>query len=346
MYFLISRKLYKVKIDFVIPWVDGSDPVWISERNKYSSAFADEIKANGDDRYRDWGLLRYFFRSVAENASWVGTIHFLTFGHLPEWLDISHPKIHIVRHSDYIPSEYLPTFNSNVIELNVHRIEDLAEHFVLFNDDLVIINPVSEDDFFHKGFPRITAILSAAAVSRKDDFYVPVNVVSVLNDHFSPRDCIKRHPFKWINPMYGLALFGTFAMLPFAGFRGFYEPHLCNAFLKSTFKEVWEAEGEELSKTCSHRFREVTDVSNWLIKDWQCAKGDFFPRSIAFGRNFNLASESDSVLSAAESYLRKRKGKVVCLNDGPMLPSQYEITRKRILACLNELFPCKCEFEL
>lgn len=52
------------KIDFVIPWVDGSDPNWISEFNKYSP----ESKKSGSDsraeRYQDYGLLRYWFRGV------------------------------------------------------------------------------------------------------------------------------------------------------------------------------------------------------------------------------------------------------------------------------------------
>ena len=58
------------KIDFVIPWVDGSDPEWISERDAYSKNRDGSDPANGDDRYRDWGLLKYFFRSIAKNAPW------------------------------------------------------------------------------------------------------------------------------------------------------------------------------------------------------------------------------------------------------------------------------------
>ena len=82
------------------------------------------------------------------------------------------------------------------------------------------------------------------------------------------------------------------------------------------------------------------------MKDWQCAKGDFYPRPISFGKSFNLGIDFDSTLEEAESYLRGRKGKVVCLNDGDLTPEQYETARTRILACLDELFPEKCEFEL
>jgi hypothetical protein len=53
-----------------------------------------------------------------------------------------------VKHEDYIPKEYLPTFNANTIELNFHRIKELSEHFVYFNDDTFITNYMNESDFF------------------------------------------------------------------------------------------------------------------------------------------------------------------------------------------------------
>ena len=34
-----------------------------------------------------------------------------------------------MRHEDYIPGEFLPTFNSHTIELNFHRIPGLSEQF-------------------------------------------------------------------------------------------------------------------------------------------------------------------------------------------------------------------------
>ena len=37
------------------------------------------------------------------------------------------PKLKLVSHKDYIPAEYLPTFNSNVIELWLHKIPELRK---------------------------------------------------------------------------------------------------------------------------------------------------------------------------------------------------------------------------
>lgn len=56
-------------------------------------------------------------------------------GQKPERLNENHPKLVLMNHKDYIPSDYLPTFNSQTIKLNLHRIPDLSEKFVLFIDD-------------------------------------------------------------------------------------------------------------------------------------------------------------------------------------------------------------------
>ena len=143
------------RIDFVIPWVDGSDPEWLKERNAVSSDIGksvsseggcgsdslkngDSIEDNSGARYYSWDNLQYWFRGVEKFAPWVNKIHFVTWGHIPPWMNTDAPKLHIVNHKDYIPEQFLPTFNSNTIELNFHRIEGLSEKFVYFNDDTFI----------------------------------------------------------------------------------------------------------------------------------------------------------------------------------------------------------------
>ena len=56
-------------IDVVILWVDGSDPEWLAQKGKYlPPAAADSSSAN---RYRDWGILPYWFRAIEKFAPWV-----------------------------------------------------------------------------------------------------------------------------------------------------------------------------------------------------------------------------------------------------------------------------------
>ena len=138
------------KIDFVLTWVDGTDPKWIAEKRKYEKQIIESSEeANAECRYRpETEMLRYWFRGVEKFAPWVNKIHFVTCGQKPYWLNGNHKKLNLVNHNDYIPSQYLPTFSSNVIELNLHRLPNLKEQFVLFNDDMYLLQPIRESFYF------------------------------------------------------------------------------------------------------------------------------------------------------------------------------------------------------
>lgn len=161
----------ETQIDFVIAWVDGGDPAWQRERDRYGKMGektaveeTGEREKSGvacdtrDVRYRDWDCLRFWFRSVEQNAPWVHKIYFVTWGHVPKWLNGNHPKLEIVRHEDYIPGEFLPTFNSHTIELNFHRIPGLSEQFVYFNDDMFLLQQVSPGQFFRDRKAGLTCL--------------------------------------------------------------------------------------------------------------------------------------------------------------------------------------------
>ena len=148
-------------IDFVVTWVDGNDQAWREEKEQYWSRIHGgevSIKGNGFERYRDWDQFMYWFRAVEMYAPWVRYVYLVTWGHVPKWLNLNHPKLRIIKHPDYIDREYLPTFQSIPIEINLHRINDLSEHFVYFNDDQLLTSPVLPVDFFVGGVPKHCAI--------------------------------------------------------------------------------------------------------------------------------------------------------------------------------------------
>ena len=209
-------------IDFVIPWVDGSDPAWIEEFNKYCPEDKRIIDAS-EKRYRDFGLLRYWFRGVEQFAPWVRKVHFVTCGQKPDWLNLSAPKLHWVQHKDYIPQEYLPVFSSHPIELMMHKIPGIAEQIVYFNDDLFLTSPVRKKFFFRNGLPCDSAILGT--ISLTDIGHILLNNNNLINSVFSKKKVIRGNLGKWLNVKYGKALARTLLLLPYAGFTGFYNPH-------------------------------------------------------------------------------------------------------------------------
>lgn len=330
-------------IDFIIAWVDGSDEKWRMEKQKYAKG---DI-AQSDDReirFKDLGTLRYWFRAVEKYAPWVRKIHFVTWGHIPEWLNINHPKINIVKHEDYIPEQYLPTFSSHTIELNFHRIQDLAEHFVYFNDDMYLTAPVQPCDFFYKGLPRDVAAINAKwFVEGNTPAYVQIRDTAIINKYFNKNMVIGRNLFGWFNLKYGALNLRTLALLPWPKFITLHTMHLPTSFLKSTFIEVWEKERQVLDNTCMHKIRSYLDVNQWLFQFWQICSNKFCPASIHRGKGFVLG-ESEKCNRAVYRAIRTNKYKLLCVGEGDKL-YDYEGVNRELQTSFHSILPNKSEYE-
>ncbi len=136
--------------DIVITWVDPSDPDWRNAYDRYRRFEpGQDDQSAGPRRYRDLGLLRYAIRAIFRNAGWLRTLHLVTAGHAPDWLDLAHPRINLVPHDQiFRDPENLPTFNSVAIEGQLHRIPDLSERFLYLNDDVLMLRQTRSSDFF------------------------------------------------------------------------------------------------------------------------------------------------------------------------------------------------------
>ncbi len=325
-----------MKIDFVLTWVDMNDPKWQKEYLKYNKDI-DPIK------YRDWDNLKYWFRGVEKYASWVNKIHFITYGHLPSWLNANNPKLNIVNHKDYIPKEYLPTFNSHTIELNFHNIKDLAEHFVYFNDDTFIVNYLKPEDFFKNNLPCDYAILNPIISINNDHFSnIVTNNMALINRNFNKKECLKQNRFKYLNLKYGHNLIRSLLLMPWDRFPGFYSAHLPNAYLKSTFKTIWEKETQELHNTCLCKIRNnYTNVNQWIVKYWQYASGTFYPRNLKLGKYFEITDSNEEL----KKFIKNKRMPLVCLNDSPKI-SDFNKTKEELIATFESILSEKSSFEL
>lgn len=329
------------KIDFIMTWVDGSDTEWLKEKAKYDGTTI--TTANSEVRYRDWDNLQYWFRSVEKYAPWVNKIHFVTWGHVPAWLDTNNPKINIVKHSDFIPAEYLPTFSSHTIELNLHRIEGLAEQFVYFNDDIFLNAPVKPEDFFKNGLPCDTAAQNCIFFGKDSAGFFHGADIMVINSHFNKKVCIKKNWKKWLNPKNGLNnVAKTLLLYPWPWFPGMYFQHVSTSYLKSTFNKVWEEEFEILDKTCSHKFRKTGDVNQWVMKFWQLADGKFNVRPDDFARCYHVKKSNYKAMCRD---LRRGTHPMICINDNART-FHFEAKKKQVNAIFNRRLPEQSSFEL
>lgn len=329
------------KIDFVIPWVDGGDPEWIAQKAKYSGQV---LTGNEAERFRDWEQLKYWFRGVEKFAPWVNKIHFITCGHVPEWLNLDHPKLHWVKHEDYIPAEYLPVFSSHPIELNMHRIEGLSEKFVYFNDDFFLIDRVEPTDFFRDGIPCSTAGLSIPGEVGPAYASILCANYAFINKHFRSREVMKKHIGKFIHPVYGLKHnLKSVLLLPYcqAFFPGLYFGHTPNAYLKSTLEEIWDKDPDVLHETCTHRFRSPLDVAQNIFLWWQWCKGQIVPQDIRKMSKYILVSSEDEILTDMISNQRKP---ILILNDTDHV--DFEHKKQVINGAFDVILGEKSSFEL
>ena len=173
---MTERRLCNGPIDVVFTWVNGSDPIQQENLRKY--------KGNPERltiMYRDYGTLRFAMRSIEKFAPWINHIFLLTNGQQPDWYNKSAEKFvsflslqficcfssrllslslsiclflllfirtTLVTHEQVFSNlKNLPTFNSNAIESNLHKIPGLSDCFLFMNDDFFLLSPTPKDYF-------------------------------------------------------------------------------------------------------------------------------------------------------------------------------------------------------
>lgn len=338
------------KIDFVIPWVDGSDQEWLAEKKRYQE---EEVTMNTTDdsntdcRYRpDTELLRFWFRAVENFAPWVNKIHFVTCGQKPGWLNENHPKLNLVNHKDYIPTRYLPTFNANTIEMNLHRLEGLSEKFVFFNDDTILTRPVLPENFFKSEVPVLmTDLRYYKGVGYNNWSRLIFNDYCLVNKSFDIKKVIWQNKGKWFNvkklglkrATQNFACYMVNKTLP-VGLYG----HVAFPHLKSTLQEVWDQHPDIMDQAMRHKFREDDQVNQWLLCAWNQAKGCFYPaHESKIGKNFSL---SPNIIEKVCEAIRKQQYPQICINDTKNNTNPEDCVSK-IITAFETILPEKSAFE-
>jgi len=349
----------KEKIDFVITWVDGNDSNWLKAREQFLEAENDLNKASN---YKDWDNLQYLFRGIEKFAPWVNKIYFVTYGHLPKWLNTNHEKLVIVKHEDFLKKENLPTFNINAIEINLHRIKGLSDKFVYFNDDTFLLQPITPEVFFKKGLPVNVAI--ANVMHEGVIAHIIVNNIDILNKNFNryvgerltKRERILKCFFKWFNFGYKFKWIPTLLLWRWS-YTGFIDYHHPQPFLKRTFEDVWNREKEKLEKVSATRFRSSQDVNQYLFRYWQFAKCDFIPdlydNAYRKRKYINIRVKQDAIKVAKD--IKSKKFQMYCINDDTsksrytkedMSKEDFEFCKNIIKDALDYLLPEKSSFEI
>ncbi|PJG58405.1 stealth family protein [Aeromonas cavernicola] len=289
----------QIKIDFpvdvVFTWVDGSDPRWRQQYDHYRNTVdATRLGRHAIDpaRFSNHDELKYSLACVLEFLPWVRRVYIVTDQQRPPWLTES-DRVRIIDHTVIIDRQYLPTFNSHVIEAHLHKIPDLAEHFIYFNDDVFVARPLPAGHFFRSnGIASLFMAKKSLTKMKSKGVDTPtlsasLRAVDILNNRFS---VIVDNP-----------LVHTYVPLR-----------------KSMFTEVWQHYQADISSFLPNRFRTNHDLNlpTFLVPWYSYMRGTAVPtRDICY--YFNARSPAAAAHFKALE-IAKQKGTLphsFCAND-------------------------------
>ena len=292
-------------MDIVITYVDGLDPVWQKSYEQYTNTPILE------KRFRDWGTLKYLFRGIEKNMPFIRKVHLVVSGEsqVPQW--INRNEVDVVLHSDIIPQEYLPTFNCNPIEMHLHRIKDLDEEFLYFNDDMFPMKECKPTDFFRNGKGVIRVSYHVLAL----DMFKQI----CRNSTRAAREALGLRPtFYFMRPH-----------------------HICSPMFKSECEELYNKVEPAIRKSIS-RVRTGENLNQYLFLDYMYLKGKIINERIS-KKHFSVGVVSPSKL---RKFITKPTHKMACINDVQLTEERYEELRKVQIDAFEELFPAKSKFEI
>jgi hypothetical protein len=69
----------------------------------------------------------------------IGLIYLVVSGNnYPIYLKKNHPRLIVIPQSTIVPIEYQPTFNSETVKSYLHKIPNLPDIFLVFDDDMMV----------------------------------------------------------------------------------------------------------------------------------------------------------------------------------------------------------------
>ena len=290
------------RIDAVITWVDGGDPLHHAKRQQYQTGSRHGTNATNPHRWACNDELSYCLRSIANHAPWIGRIWIVTDAQTPDLSRLPRTltdRITIVDHLTVFAGheDVLPTFNSLAIETLLWRIPGLAERFVYFNDDVFLTGPLSPGDLFCGAAP----VLRGGWADYR----------GIAADPASRDDPALLHPLTQINAA---------ALAGFGAERLFRAAHVVHPLRRSMMKRLYDDHRPAFLANIGHRFRCVSQ---------------FLPQGL---HNHAWIAAGDAVLNTAKDHLHLRTGAV---HDDPLTDVRALLARalqpQFKFLCVNDL---------
>jgi hypothetical protein len=308
-------------IDIVYTYVNGNDPNFISTRKYVSKKYYDPNTHTYDSnilgRFNDRDELKYSLRSVDYYLNFYRNIYIVTNGTLPKWLNINHPRIKTIKHSDIpVLKDYLPTYNSHAIEANLHRIPGLSEKFLYFNDDILISKKIDISDFIKDGKIIIHSDNTLSYKGNKDT---------------------KKNGFDnaWSNS-------NKYLDYNYKSEKRYVYQHIPLLIDKNIINNLWNELPNELLQTTKNKFRSINDYNIFQgLHTFTLYYNNFFSYP-EYKISYYLSS--NNIHRFILSNFNKSKYKFICINDEN--DKDIEKTDLAYKNLLEEMYPVKSQFEI
>ncbi len=293
-----------ISMDIVITYIDGLDPLWQKEYEEYTNIPILE------KRFRDWGTLRYLFRGIEVNMPFIRKVHLVVAreSQVPAWIDRN--EVHIVLHKDIIPAEHLPTFNSNTIEMHLHRIEDLDEEFIYFNDDIFPVKPCQPTDFFREG----KGVIGMSRHLLSTDMF---KRICRNSDSVARKALGMKSSWVFLRPQ-----------------------HICAPMLKSENERLYAQMKSEILASLT-RVRTSTNLTQYMYTDYLYLQGKIIPERLS-KQHFSVGITSTERM---RRFIEQPTRKLVCINDVKLSKERYLSLRAALHEAFEARFPQKSRFE-
>jgi hypothetical protein len=309
-----------MEIDLVYLWVDGSDPAWLSRKNAFLGIVDSDNDTNCKGRTVSNDELKYSLRSVEKHLPWIRKIFIVTDQQIPAWLNISNSKIQIIDHTNILPKESLPCYNSVVLEYFLYRIPSLSEHFLYANDDMFFNANLLPSFFFGKdGYPVVRLRRKLFGKWR----YVWKQLRGQKLSTFRQTILLAA---QLVKEKYGKYYSGV-------------PHHNIDAYRKSDYQNAIEVVfKDEIIATQQHHLRTINDIQRAAFLYYALAIGHGHLKYVNYFESKRIGVDKKDY----EYYFRKYKPSLFCFNDGQ---SVTDADRQRMKTFLDRYFPTKSSFE-
>ena len=293
-------------MDIIITYVDGFDSEWQADYDKHIGC---EVN---NKRFRDWGTLPYLLRGIDECMPFIQNVYLVVAreSQVPGWLNRS--EVHVVLHKDFMPAQYLPTFNSTAIEMFLHRIEGLSEEFIYFNDDFFPLQPCEPTDFFRNG--QVAASMSHHLCTFNNLFRVQTK----RSDRMARHAANKKSMICYIRPQ-----------------------HTCAPMLKSICTELYERCNDAIHASITP-LRSRKNFNQYIYTDYAYFIGRTFKHRIS-SQHISLSIATIKKLTKS---IVTPTYKLACINDVNMSEEKFQRFYSCLHSAFQKRFPHKSRFEI